>query len=245
MQCRAVLTRIDARRTGELEEKEQSQMEAHLETCRSCLDSVSDIEGLAHAAKALVSKPPRSCLKKLHGEVQDWYAEVTSGNDRVWVAFNDRGITMISLASNSPEDFQKKYCARYGHDLLPADLPKEYRQQVLDALAGHPQRNPTVDLSAMTEFERSVLRTIARIPVGSVRPYNWVAEQIHRPRAVRAVGNVLAQNPVPLLMPCHRVVPASGGLGNYGYGVARKRDLLTREGVPVEDLERKTAGRRA
>jgi len=71
-----------------------------------------------------------------------------------------------------------------------------------------------------------------------VRPYGWVAREIGRPRAVRAVGSALGRNPVPVLIPCHRVVRSDGHLGNYGLGVPMKRTLLDAEGVDIARLER-------
>ena len=88
-----------------------------------------------------------------------------------------------------------------------------------------------VDLSSRSPFFRQVLRATARIPRGEVRTYAELAEMARRPRAARAVGNAMARNPVPLLVPCHRVVPSSGGVGNYGYGPRVKAELLRIEGA--------------
>jgi O-6-methylguanine DNA methyltransferase len=88
-----------------------------------------------------------------------------------------------------------------------------------------------VDLSGVTSFQRSVLSTCATIPVGSVRPYGWIASEIGSPGAVRAVGTALGRNPVPLIIPCHRVVRSDGAVGNYAFGPDMKHDLLIREGA--------------
>jgi O-6-methylguanine DNA methyltransferase len=88
----------------------------------------------------------------------------------------------------------------------------------------------TVDISDLTPFEQAVLRAAARIPPGEVRSYAWVATQIGRPRAARAVGRVMARNPLPFLFPCHRVVDASGDLHNYYYGREMKARILEMEG---------------
>ena len=73
----------------------------------------------------------------------------------------------------------------------------------------------TLDLRGHTEFERDVWRKALDIPRGEVRPYGWIAAEIGRPRAVRAVGTALGHNPVPLIVPCHRVVRTDGSIGQY------------------------------
>ena len=88
-----------------------------------------------------------------------------------------------------------------------------------------------VDLSSRSEFHQEVLRATARIPCGEVRTYSELAEIVGRPRAARAVGTAMARNPVPLLVPCHRVVPSSGGVGKFGFGSGLKAKLLAGEGV--------------
>ena len=87
-----------------------------------------------------------------------------------------------------------------------------------------------VDISDLTPFEQEVLRAAASIPPGEVRSYAWVATQVGRPRAARAVGRVMARNPLPLLFPCHRVVDSSGELHDYYYGVEMKARILEMEG---------------
>ncbi|MEJ2110813.1 MAG: MGMT family protein, partial [Acidobacteriota bacterium] len=72
-----------------------------------------------------------------------------------------------------------------------------------------------------------------KIPAGKTQTYAWLARRSGYPNAARAVGNVMAGNPVPFLLPCHRIVPASGGIGNYGLGKELKRKLLRREGVDL------------
>ena len=88
-----------------------------------------------------------------------------------------------------------------------------------------------VDLSEAPEFQRKVLRATAAIPFGEARPYAWVARRIGHPRAVRAVGTALGRNPVPLIVPCHRVLRSDGSAGGYIFGVGVKADLLGLERV--------------
>lgn len=85
-----------------------------------------------------------------------------------------------------------------------------------------------------TPFQNSVWKTIQQIPYGELRSYKWIAEQIGKPRAVRAVGNAVGANPVSIFRPCHRVIRSNGNLGGYGGGLDRKRQLLTLEGHDTE-----------
>ncbi|MER3421295.1 MAG: cysteine methyltransferase, partial [Chloroflexota bacterium] len=85
--------------------------------------------------------------------------------------------------------------------------------------------------------QRRVLEKTAEIPRGEVRPYAWVAREIGAPGAVRAVGTALGHNPIPFIIPCHRVVRADGSLGEYsGGGPAVKARVLAYEGVPLAEL---------
>lgn len=95
---------------------------------------------------------------------------------------------------------------------------------------------------AVSPFNQQILEALRDIPSGEVMSYGEVASKLGRPRAARAVGNACARNPVPIIIPCHRVVPASGRLGNYsgGSGSGTKAALLAREGAPGWAEERKT-----
>jgi methylated-DNA-[protein]-cysteine S-methyltransferase len=80
-----------------------------------------------------------------------------------------------------------------------------------------------------TEFEKKVLEIVSTIPLGQTHSYKWVAQKAGRPRAVRAVGQVLKKNPFPLLIPCHRVIKNNGSLGGYSLGCKVKKSLLDLE----------------
>lgn len=216
-------------RTGELPPDEVGVVHEHLKTCSSCDESVSDVGMLSKSIKALAAPPPRSC----RDAVCDAYELV----DDTWVAFTNNGLRMIQRGGTF-EEFAAAYMKRYCRTLKGGTLPETLRKQVTSALDGTGVDKPRVDWSdELSELERDVLGLLSRIPRGEVRTYEWVARQIGRPRAVRAVGNILARNAVPLVVPCHRVVPTAGGVGNYAFGSAMKRELLQREGVDVDALE--------
>ena len=92
-----------------------------------------------------------------------------------------------------------------------------------------------LDLDLCYDFQRRVLLKAKEIPRGKVIPYGKLAERIYAPRAARAVGTALAKNPFSLILPCHKVVRASGDIGNFGSGPEMKRTLLRLEGVEVSD----------
>ena len=229
MQCRSVLTRVDALRTGELEAGERSAVHEHLRTCKSCDDSVHDVDSLASSLRSMIAPPPRSC----RDAIADSYEQIGD----VWIVFSDKGLKMLRRGGTF-EELRAAYLERGGCTLKAARLPEALRRQVTAALEGEGVSRPKIDWDEdLSELERAVLDTLTKIPRGEVRTYEWVARQIGRPKAVRAVGTVCARNHVPFVVPCHRVVPASGGIGNYAFGSAMKRELLQREGVDVEALE--------
>ena len=89
----------------------------------------------------------------------------------------------------------------------------------------------SLKLSGHTDFHRDVWRVAAEIPYGEVRTYGWVAARLGRPKTARAVGGALAQNPFPLVVPCHRVVRTDGSLGGFSAGLEWKKALLQLEGT--------------
>ncbi len=112
-------------------------------------------------------------------------------------------------------------------------LTEQTREEIAEYLAGERVFfSVPVDLSETPPFQRRVLEAARRIPFGEARPYAWVAERIGHPHAVRAVGTALGRNPVPLIVPCHRVWRSDGGLGGYLFGAELKRRLA--------ELERRT-----
>ncbi len=103
-------------------------------------------------------------------------------------------------------------------------------QRLRTYLGGHKVTFPDrLDLSQASTFQRRVWQMTRLIPYGSTRSYIWVAEQIKKPGAFRAVGQALAKNPLPIIIPCHRVLTSGGKLGGYSGGVEMKQYLLRLE----------------
>jgi methylated-DNA-[protein]-cysteine S-methyltransferase len=98
-----------------------------------------------------------------------------------------------------------------------------------------------LNLKKLSGFSAKVLKITCKIPRGKVATYSWLAAKLSSPGAARAVGTALANNPFPIVIPCHRVVRADGSLGGFGGGLKMKRELLDREGVALNDQDRVNA----
>ncbi|HTX21561.1 MAG TPA: methylated-DNA--[protein]-cysteine S-methyltransferase [Candidatus Aquilonibacter sp.] len=101
-------------------------------------------------------------------------------------------------------------------------------------LAGkEPEEFPPLDWNGATEFQKSVWRQMRKISLGKTKSYGEIAEQVGKPKAVRAVGGACGANPIPVLVPCHRVLAANKKLGGFSGGLDWKRKLLAREGIKL------------
>jgi O-6-methylguanine DNA methyltransferase len=168
----------------------------------------------------------------------DRYTTLATPLGVVYVAYNGRGISAVQLADDAAA-FADSFGARTGRPLTPAVAADAALLRTLEAaLRGERRGALRFDLRGLSEFEQAVLLKALEIPRGEVRPYGWVAREIGRPRAVRAVGSALGRNPVPLLIPCHRVVRSDGTLGAYSLGgTEAKRAVLTAETVDTARIE--------
>ena len=172
----------------------------------------------------------------------DTYWTLDTSIGTVFVAHSRAGISMVTRA-RSAADFEKTFQNRFGRPVAreTAPMPRNVRALALGRLRGA-ESGLRFDLRGLSEFEQAVLRKALEIPPGEVRPYSWIAREIGRPDAVRATGSALAKNPVPLLIPCHRVVRSDGHIGNYSLGGPRnKRTLLQSEGAQPATLEKLAA----
>lgn len=237
MRCDSALIRLDELRAGELPKDEEKEVREHLASCHWCDDDRVAYEALAAKLPALVRECPTSCVETVRDLCAHGYDIVETESRSVRVAFSSRGITRISPVSVSEEKFKGEYRERRGRELESRTLSPRLRAEVEQALRGEKLRSADIDIDELPEFEQKVLRKLLEIPPGEVRTYAWVAREAGSPAAVRAVGNACARNPVPFVVPCHRVIPTSGGVGNYGFGEAMKRELLAGEGVNVAEID--------
>lgn len=145
------------------------------------------------------------------------------------VAADQNTISHIFFTEHSPFDVPQD------SDLKHPVLTRA--RELLDCyFAGEPLdvSEVSIQIDGGTPFQNSVWETIQQIPYGELRSYKWIAEQIGKPKAVRAVGNAVGANPISILIPCHRVIRSNGNLGGYGGGLERKRQLLALEGHTSE-----------
>jgi len=163
----------------------------------------------------------------------------------VYLAAGPDGLLAVGLATNEP-GFVRRVARRTGAmPVRSTERLRHARQQVDEYLRGkRSAMQIDVDLSQVTPFQRAVLEAARRIPRGTVITYGEMAARLRRPRAGRAVGQALAHNPVPILVPCHRVVSSGGELRGYlGDRIGLKARLLKLEGVPMLGNRCRIAGR--
>jgi O-6-methylguanine DNA methyltransferase len=201
--------------------------------------SATDITIEAALARLAVAAPETLAPGALVAVgLADRYAELASPLGAIVVAWNGRGISWVDRAGDLAA-FERRFADGVGRPLHRAGaLPPELARAVEARLSGDRRVRIPLDLRGRTEFEVAVWMKALEIPRGEVRPYGWIAAEIGRPKAVRAVGTALAHNPVPLVVPCHRVVRSDGTIGQYSLGgPAAKRTILAAEGLDPESLE--------
>ena len=221
---------------GDLKAIDAEWLEEHTSHCGYCCKELNGFQRLDHLLSEyessrceLVTAPPfRSRTRELAR-----YGTMESPLGALLIAATDKGVVEIMFGRNtSDEEFRAKMTG-FGFDLIP---DQQAIQPVVDQLTEYFQgrRNTfdvPVDYSRLTPFARDVLLATASVPRGGVATYSEIARQIGNPGASRAVGNALGRNPVPIILPCHRVVPADHSIGNYTGGVDIKVRLLSIEGA--------------
>ncbi len=192
----------------------------------------SDTPNPIHQLNALDRRPPDDLYRDtvLAVGAADSVTTIDSPIGPVWIAWSIRGVTAVSprFATSDIDAFAQRHRREaYETTHIPTDLA----DVVTDAMATLDARDVPIDMSGIATFQQSVLEACSTIPVGQVRPYGWIADEIHNPGSVRAVGTALGKNPIPILVPCHRVVRSDGSVGQYAFGPDVKHELLVREGA--------------
>lgn len=165
------------------------------------------------------------------------YAVEPTPLGELFVATTRRGLLEIGFHAEDVADYLDEISARVSPRILEAPGRLDaVRRQLDDYFAGRREEfDLPLDWSlARQGFGRRVLDATAKIPFGGALTYTQVAERAGNPKAVRAAGSALGANPIPIVVPCHRVLRTGGALGGYGGGIERKRWLLEHEGLTLQ-----------
>ena len=150
----------------------------------------------------------------------------------IYVAMSEHGICAVTVPEKGEKDFKaalKKLFPKAEIQEREPDCcqPGRWLQAYLKGV--DPGSVPPLDLSGLSEFSQKVLEEVAAIPFGQTVTYGDIAEKVGSPKAARAVGRAVGANPVPLFVPCHRVVGKDGSLTGFGSGIPTKKALLALE----------------
>jgi O-6-methylguanine DNA methyltransferase len=188
----------------------------------------------------LALRPPGGLLDMV---VTRWVT-MPSAIGELYVAFTDRGVAYARPAASyedstaregSTARFLEQCRAHLGRPLLRSRRPPAGLASALRTGRCAPS---LLDLSCLAGLDRDALLAALLIPRGQTRPYAWVAKEIGRPHAIAAVAAALERNPMPVLVPCHRVIRSNGQLGGHVLGTAAKEQLLRHEGVDLDEAAR-------
>jgi methylated-DNA-[protein]-cysteine S-methyltransferase len=239
MRCRDVDALWDEIR-GECTADLKETVETHVEACPSCQGLYEQYEGVAYRLSSLPeARPSCDLTKKIVEHIASLkfrartpivLTTVATPIGLLYVGFRENRIAYVGIdTGESAEEVRERLEHRLRRPATFGEAPAWLKETLERFFTTWRVEDGTVDLSDLTPFEQATLRATAQIPPGEVRSYGWVATQIGRPRAARAVGRVMARNPIPVLLPCHRVVDSTGDLHNYYYGLDMKERLLEME----------------
>ena len=202
--------------------------------------SKNEVLVVKHLRSALLS-PTETTLSHSRERVKKWFTEeapliqwgeMTSPLGPLFAAVNERGLCALDFGRQ-----EREFLQRFDNRSRLEKNTKAVQRvlaQLREYFAGDRSSfNLPVDISQLTPFQRSVLDVACRIAPGQVWTYQRIAKELGRPRSSRPVGGALARNPIPIVIPCHRVIASDGSLGGYsgGSGLKAKRWLLRLEGA--------------
>jgi methylated-DNA-[protein]-cysteine S-methyltransferase len=212
---------------------------SHLVRCDRCRTQADEM--LQSELVMDLVQPPESLTVRLTALAADHAARQlrlrTFQTPLGWtgLAYTDAAIVLVERSPAGAADIQEHVRLRLG-DIVAQERPRDdvgesAARKLIEYHEGRRVRfDEPMDLSLVPPFTRRVLQATARIPYGEVRPYAWVAREVGKPRATRAVGQSLHINPLAPIIPCHRVIASDNTLGGYGGGLDMKRWLLRLEG---------------
>ncbi len=166
------------------------------------------------------------------------YAIFYTNMGQMGILGSTKGLLLTILPQHSAQEVRQLLGDRINHATWSPHLFKDLIERLRIYLSGLKVTFPDeLDLSPATTFQRQVWEITKLIPYGETRCYLWIAEQMGKPGAVRAVGQALARNPLPIIVPCHRVVASDGKLGGFSGGLDMKKHLLYLEAPTGTDSQ--------
>lgn len=230
---------------GDLSNPDVDWVHDHTATCRYCWNRLQEFERVENtleccdtAVRAEMSqRRPTTSLALGIPEARYGFMETLVGP--VLIAVTEKGVCEVSYLAHTDRYDTLRQIEQRGfivQERQPAVSP--IVDELATYFAGHRKTfDISVDLTGVTDFTRSVLNATSYIPYGKVTTYGEIATMINKPGASRAVGNALGRNPVPVVIPCHRVVLANGAMGWYTGGPQIKEALLDIEGVHLRSRQ--------
>lgn len=236
---------------GNVATEEKSRIRAHVAECSGCSREfelyrellsgvetlVQNMGGAQHADRLRVSIQGQLRQRQIYYDL--FYHSLVGP---MWIAATTQGVCMLQFAEHTPFEIEELLREAQSEAWIIRD--KQALAHITSELRDYFQRRREQFSFALdwrfvpTGFKREVLRLVSKIPYGQVYTYGEIAERLGQPKAVRAVGQALAANPIPIVVPCHRVVAAGGKLGGFSAGANIKRKLLELEGVRWPNFSR-------
>jgi methylated-DNA-[protein]-cysteine S-methyltransferase len=222
---------------GDLNSPDQSWLLGHTATCNYCrnvltgFERVDDLLERLGQANSLPTPPlPPKLFKRSAA-----YTLIDSPVGPLYVAVSEKGVADITFGQGLSEDrFRESLQARGFKAVHDPKAASFVTRQLSEYFSGRRHDfDVPIDLSGVTPFTKSVLNATAHVPYGQVQSYQDIARTIGQPGATRAVGNSLNRNPIPVIIPCHRIVRSDSSLGGYGGGPEKKQILLKLEGASL------------
>jgi O-6-methylguanine DNA methyltransferase len=251
--CRAIQPDLVASATGDASPAAVARVKEHVDGCPPCRQEMERYRSIDRIVGDIRRAPiAGDRASVVRGDLEWKLAELRrrAVTARVWssplgpilIARSDEGVVAVEYLESARGAAASRLLRGHGIEIIEDGTETEgFYQQILEYLAGERTRLawPLDFRLAGSEFQREVLRATAALPYGAVVSYAHLAREIGRPTATRAVAQALRHNPLPIVVPCHRVVGSSGALTGYaGNKLGLKERLLTLEGVPLAHARR-------
>jgi methylated-DNA-[protein]-cysteine S-methyltransferase len=250
--CRAIELDLVATATGDAESRSAERVHRHLDTCGSCREEFGRYRAVDHVTRGLRAAPSEDALAKSRAGLESRLADLKqrrlayrifpSPLGHILVGRSEHGIAVVEYLGAGTSLRASRLGQLDDVEAVPGGPELERLQHdLLDYIAGRRRELgwPLDWRLASSDFARAVLEATAAIPYGAVASYAGLARRIGRPSAVRAVAQALRWNPLPIVVPCHRVIGTSGRLTGYaGDKLDLKQRLLRVEGVKVRPARR-------